>query len=169
MSDVAVWKQQNAVYPLDPPFHPSEQFPELVLSGVDKSNLVYDSVRQLFRLLKYDEDKFETAEWNPLGWLVRPGQTVLIKPNMVRQEKLDNSGEWVQVITHGSVVRAVIDFVYIALKGRGRIQVADLRRAIRIWSCCGSALASMPFKVLIANSYSLKLSSSTCGMSAGKT
>ena len=125
MSDVAVWKQQSAAYPLDPPFHPAEQFPELRLSGIDESNLVYDSVRQLFRLLKYDEANYGTEDWNPLGWLVRPGLTVLIKPNMVRQETLDNRGEWLHVISHGSVVRAVIDFVYIALKGRGRIQVAD--------------------------------------------
>ncbi|MGD0831116.1 MAG: DUF362 domain-containing protein [Terracidiphilus sp.] len=125
MSHVAVWKQADAAYPLEPPFHPAEQYPELRLKGSDVSNQVYESVRQLFLLLKYDYVNYGTANWNPLGWLVKPGQTVLIKPNLVRQDTLNNCGDWQHVITHGSIVRAVIDYVYIALEGHGRIQVAD--------------------------------------------
>jgi uncharacterized protein (DUF362 family) len=95
------------------------------LRGIDISNMAYDAVRQLFHLLNYDDAEFGTQEWNPLGWLVKPGQTVLLKPNLVRQETMDDCGDWQHVITHGSVVRAVIDYVYIALGGHGRIQVAD--------------------------------------------
>jgi len=56
---------------------------------------------------------------------VQPGSCVLLKPNFIKEHRSDRHEEWVQIITHGSVIRAVADYVYIALKGRGRLIVAD--------------------------------------------
>lgn len=111
-------------YPV-PPFHPDTRYPELLFSSTTSgTNPVYQGVRELYRLLKYDTAHHGTPAWNPLGWLIKPGETVFIKPNMIAHKHLEND-DWEHVITHGSVLRAVIDYVYIALGGRGRIIVGD--------------------------------------------
>jgi len=90
----------------------------------DPSNAVYACVRESFRLLQLDIGNFDRPNWNPLKSLVLPGNHVLIKPNWVKEgHHLD--GSWEQIITHGSVIRAVIDYVRLALRGRGRISLAD--------------------------------------------
>jgi uncharacterized protein (DUF362 family) len=112
----------NQVYP-PPPFHPDASFPEFaVLHPRSADNAVDRTVRELFRLLASDAERFDTALWNPLGWLVKPGDVVFIKPNMIAHKHLDTD-EWEYVITHGSVLRAVIDYVYVALRGTGRIVI----------------------------------------------
>ncbi|HNR95037.1 MAG TPA: DUF362 domain-containing protein, partial [Kiritimatiellia bacterium] len=67
-------------YPAEPPFYPSESYPELLMRGRSAQvNAVYDAVRETFHLLGYDASHRGTAAWNPLGWLIRPGETVFIK------------------------------------------------------------------------------------------
>ena len=125
MSDVGILQQKESVYPDFPPFHPPDVFPEAPLNvGIDPRNEVYRSVRELFRLLGYDAGNFGTAGWNPLGWLIHPGETVFLKPNMISHKHRIND-DWDYVITHGSVIRAVADYVYIALQGRGTIIIGD--------------------------------------------
>jgi uncharacterized protein (DUF362 family) len=82
------------------------------------------AVRDLFVKLGFDWNRYGTAEWNPLGWLVMPGETVFIKPNMIAH-KHSHCDDWDYVITHGSVIRAVVDYVYLALQGKGKIQIGD--------------------------------------------
>lgn len=62
-----------------------------------------------------------------ISWkeLVRPGERVLLKPNFIRESHTDRSGEWEQIITHGSVIAAVALEVAKALDGRGTITIAD--------------------------------------------
>ena len=90
-----------------------------------EDNQVYAAVRESFHLLGLDEQGFGTPNWNPLGEVVQPGNRVVIKPNLLAQAHALRPAEWLQVITHGSVIRAVIDYVAIALKGRGEIAVID--------------------------------------------
>lgn len=126
---VAVCRSTSQVYPLAPPFHPPKAYPELcgVQDGnieLDSSNDVYAAVRDSFRLLGLDAAKYGDPTWNPLNEMVTPGNHVLIKPNWVSQgHYLDDS--WEQIITHGAVIRAVIDYVRLALRGEGRISLAD--------------------------------------------
>ncbi len=123
--DVGILRQDTPAYPDLPPFDPPEIFPELAfVPGTDSRNDVYRSVRELFRLLDYDRENFGTPSWNPLGWLIHPGETVFLKPNMISHKHRLND-DWDYVITHGSVIRAVADYVYIALKGKGRIIIGD--------------------------------------------
>src|SRR5439155_182678 len=63
--------------------------------------------------------------WNPLRDIVRSGDTVVLKPNFVREFRETHEGHADCVMTHGSVIRAVLDYVYIGLNGRGRIVIAD--------------------------------------------
>lgn len=123
---VSVVKIQGASYPEQAPFHPSERYPEYPFgrSITKEKNLVYEGVRQSLYLLDYDREHYNTPEWNPLGHIVKPGMKVVIKPNWVRSRHFGN-GDVFSVITHPSVLRAVMDYCWIALKGRGSITLAD--------------------------------------------
>ncbi len=87
-------------------------------------NAAYDAVRETLHLLQLDDEHYGHPDWNPLGELVSPGQLVAIKPNLVMSRHL-RGGNLNCVITHGSVIRAVIDYVCLALRGRGRIVIGD--------------------------------------------
>jgi len=125
---VAIATSPNAAYPATAPFHPPAAYPELVshshLVEIDTTNQVYAAVRESFRQLDLDASSYGTAHWNPLGGLIRPGQRVVIKPNWV-SHCCEHDPSWLQIITHGSVIRAVCDYVQTALKGAGTITIAD--------------------------------------------
>jgi uncharacterized protein (DUF362 family) len=82
-------------------------------------------VREALRLTGLDVEHFGRKEWNPLGGLVHPGDTVVLKPNFIRDFRETHLGHENCLITHGSIIRAVLDYVCIALKRRGRIIIAD--------------------------------------------
>lgn len=50
---------------------------------------------------------------------------MVIKPNMVRDFHEKPSAGTLALITHGSVVRAIVDYVYLALRGEGELVIAD--------------------------------------------
>lgn len=117
-----------AEYDADPPFRPGQAYPELPFSkpGSDgRANPAFETVRQALRLLGCDADNFGTARWNPLAALIRPGDFVLLKPNLVREFRETHGHHADCTVTHGAVIRAVLDYVFRALEGRGRIVIAD--------------------------------------------
>lgn len=127
MSDVAAVRIADARYPQDAPFHPSTAYPEYPFGPAHVAgapNLVYDGVRELLRLLGLDREHFGAAAWNPLGGVVAPGTTVVLKPNFVLSRHT-RGGELFSIVTHPAVLRAVADYCWIALRGSGRIVVAD--------------------------------------------
>lgn len=117
-------------YPGEAPFDPDERYPEYPgpVKGASP-NPAYRAVRDALALLRTDEEHFGTPSWNPLGHIVKPGDRVFIKPNLVTHEfgrKLSGqAGDLFAVITHPSVVRAIADYVAIALRGRGEILIGD--------------------------------------------
>lgn len=123
---VAAVRAKEAVYPDAAPYHPSESFPEYPFGShlSETPNYVYTGVRDLFIQLGYDREGQGKASWNPLGFLIEPGMTVVLKPNFVRSRHYHNKDPY-GMITHPSVLRAIVDFCWIALKGRGRIVIAD--------------------------------------------
>ena len=108
-----------------PPFHPDTPFAELPFTDTSpRANWPYTVMRQLFLSLGFDRERFGTPYWNPLGHLIQPGQTVALKPNFVLS--FNGSGQDVfAVVTHPSILRALVDYVYIALQGAGRLVIAD--------------------------------------------
>jgi uncharacterized protein (DUF362 family) len=109
-----------------PPFHPDTRYPELQFHDTSPTpNWPYALLRQLFYALELDRQHFGTAQWNPLGELIRPGNTVLLKPNFVLSAN-DSGDELFAMVTHPSVLRALVDFSFIALHGQGRIIIADV-------------------------------------------
>jgi uncharacterized protein (DUF362 family) len=124
---VSVYRDRTALrYPVSAPFHPDEAYPEAPFSGFVSAepNSAYRCVREALRVSGMDGVNFGRNHWNPLKDLVRPGDHVFLKPNMIAHKHQLNS-DWEYVITHGSVIRAVVDYVFIALQGRGRITIGD--------------------------------------------
>jgi uncharacterized protein (DUF362 family) len=115
-------------YPSDPSYSPKAVFPEYPFGsdglGGD-ANRAYEGVRDALGLLKLDAENYGQVDWNPLGEMIRPGNTVVLKPNFVRDFRETQAGHDNCLITHGSIIRAALDYVYIALKGKGRIVIAD--------------------------------------------
>lgn len=110
------------------PFSPSTQWPEYPFPSstiVHTPNPAYDGVRGALQLLGLDGGKAGSAGWNPLGDYVRPGDTVVLKPNLVRDFRESSASDADCLITHGAVLRAVADYALIALQGRGRLIIAD--------------------------------------------
>lgn len=117
----------SSFYPRDVPFHPSEKYPEYPFQDIlsELNNTAYSIVRNSLHLLALDESNFGKTSWNPLGDLINPGDYVLLKPNLICESHSSRPNEWEQVITHPSIIRAVLDYVFIALKGKGKVCIAD--------------------------------------------
>jgi len=115
-------------YPSEPPYSPSIAYPEYPFGSetlAQEANHAYEGVRDALHLLQLDEEHYGQRNWNPLGQMIRPGNTVVLKPNFVRDFRETRPGHDDCVVTHGAIIRAVVDYAYIALKGRGRIIIAD--------------------------------------------
>jgi len=117
-------------YPDAAPFHPDQEYPEYPFRGrgaiAEQPNPAYAGIRQLLRLAGLDAGRYGTPQWNPLGTLVRPGDRVLLKPNLVYHRHPGSADGWLAVLTHGSVIRAVLDYVAIALGGSGEVSIGDV-------------------------------------------
>jgi uncharacterized protein (DUF362 family) len=124
---VIIGRTAEARYPLHAPFHPAETYPEYAFGEVEprEANHAYAVVREALRLAELDVGRCGTAAWNPLGEFITPGQFVLLKPNLVKEYHPRDPAGWVYTITHGSIIRAVADYVWKALEGRGRVMIAD--------------------------------------------
>ncbi len=61
----------------------------------------------------------------PFADYINPGETVLVKPNLVKEGHPRDPEGWQWVLTHGSVIRAACDLIWEALDGKGRVLVAD--------------------------------------------
>lgn len=122
---VAVWRGPGE-YPLTAPFNPSVRYPEYEprLDTTQEANPAYEAVREALSLLGLDRRRFGSSEWDPLGEVIRPGETVVIKPNFVLSDHY-RGGNLYSIITHPSIIRAVLDYTYKALRGEGRIIIAD--------------------------------------------
>ena len=123
---VGVVRAEKALYCEQAPFEPAISYRETPWPvQPSRANPAYDGVRRLFRLLGYDATNFGSKTWNPLGWLVKPGETVVLKPNLIKESHPRDPQGWTYVLTHGSFIRAVADYVYIALEGKGKVVVCD--------------------------------------------
>lgn len=127
--NVSVIKKNIIKYPAKKPYNPPSIYPELEnafkeIIEIDCENMIYEMVRESFVKLGYDSDNYGKKNWNPLGWLIKPSEIVFIKPNMI-SEKHRLNNDWEYVITHGSVIRAVLDYVFLAMNGRGRVIIGD--------------------------------------------
>jgi uncharacterized protein (DUF362 family) len=90
-------------------------------------NPVYDAVARALAALGLGGAEFGSPRWNPLGELVRPGGSVVLKPNFIRHWNPGPAPACTvaSVITHGAVVRALADLAFRAVGERGRVTLAE--------------------------------------------
>ena len=111
---------------LDECCSPSEIYPEYRFNHTtSKKNSVYKAIRDMFLRCEYDISNYNSFKWNPLGCFIQPNQTVLIKPNMVFHYNRCEDENIYSIITHPAILRCVIDYIYIALQGQGKIIIGD--------------------------------------------
>jgi uncharacterized protein (DUF362 family) len=123
---VIAWRGQGGEYSAQAPFSPCQSYPEYTFGDTaSEPNPAYEAVRGCFHTADLDGAHFGSAEWNPLAELIHSGETVLLKPNMVHQRHPRDPQGWHYVITHGSIVRAVADYVWKAVGPKGKIILAD--------------------------------------------
>lgn len=95
------------------PYSPHEAYPEFPSLPVGAAlNPVFGLVRRVLEDLGLDAAHFGTAEWNPLGDLVKPGGKIVVKPNWVLHRNM-GAGGMDCMITHPSVLRAVLEYVFL--------------------------------------------------------
>lgn len=125
-SKVVIVKGDSYDYCRESPFRPSKKYPETPYDELSHgNNEIYSMVRTGFRLMEYDIEHYGTKDWNPLGQFISPGNTVVLKPNMVMDENHIKENGTDCLYTQPSVVAAVLDYVVIALHGKGKIIVGD--------------------------------------------
>src|SRR5437867_4201578 len=124
IENIAVYRDAGR-YSDIPPYHPTEAYHEYVFgsSALGPDNPAYAAVRGALGLLF--PHGLGTANWNPLSELVKPGDTVILKPNLICDFHETRGDDVVSMLTHGSVIRAVLDYVAIALQGQWRVVIAD--------------------------------------------
>jgi len=110
-------------YPKISPFDASNQYPEFPTCCNNETNNVYDMVRQTLIHLEMDKENMGTEKWSPFREIVNPGNTVVIKPNLITSTVDPNIQNC--TTTHPSVIRPIIDYCWKALEGQGRIVVGD--------------------------------------------
>lgn len=108
-------------------FSPSICYPEYKFPNeISKSeNMVYNMIRECLYQMGLDKENFGKNNWNPLKEVITPGDVVLLKPNMVLDENEIPENGMDCLITHPSLVRAMLDYVALALNGSGSIIVGD--------------------------------------------
>lgn len=123
MANIYIEKRDKCRYPRNNnSFNPSIAYPEYQMGEISKEeNSVYDMVRSSLYGFGLDIDHFGQKEWNPLGSYINKGDSVLVKPNMVKHYESTEQNEC--TLTHPSVVRAIIDYCLIA--GAGEIILGD--------------------------------------------
>ena len=115
---------------LAPPFHPGAAYPELApllgaRCGEAPPNTVYAAARAALAALGLDAEHFGSASWNPLGALVARGGRVVLKPNFIRHWNPTPGATHESVVTHGAVIRALLDYATLAVGPDGSVALAE--------------------------------------------
>lgn len=125
---IAVVSEANVVYPAGDDFYsPSGRYPEYRHGAPAATpNAVYGLVRRVLFNAGMDAANFGTADWNPFRDSVRPGSTVFVLCNFVYHRRPTESPEAFQAkCIHGSVLRALIDYLLLAVGPTGRVRFGN--------------------------------------------
>jgi len=108
-------------------FSPDQPFPEYRWGHLAaKPNGVYAAVRNCLAAAGLDAGNFGKPAWNPLRKYISPGQNVFLLCNFVKHNDQRVSDEaFFAKCTHGSVLRPLIDYVLLALEGRGSVRFGN--------------------------------------------
>ena len=130
MSRVGLARTSASYSGLAAPWGPGKAYPELAAllgdqATVGAPNHVYAAVRAALRGCGLDAERFGTQEWNPLGALVARGTRIVLKPNFIRHWNPVPEASVESVITHGAVVRTMVDYALLATGLEGSVAIAE--------------------------------------------
>jgi len=128
---------EQLMYPTGNDFYsPDTRYPEYRFGAIAaQPNRVYAAVRECFAQAGFDREHFGTGDWNPLGRFVKRGQRVFVLCNFVQHRRPNETAEaFVAKCTHGSVVRAVIDYLLIAVGPTGQVRFGNAPVQSCSWS-----------------------------------
>ena len=126
--DAALLVDRSLAYPDSAAsFSPDTHYPEYPFSSTSSfANPVYEGVRNLLAASGLDEKRRGTASWNPLGCYIAAGDSVFVLCNFVYHRKSrEHLSDFQAKCVHGSVLRAVIDYVLIAVGPKGNVSFGN--------------------------------------------
>ena len=128
---VSVNIDETMDYCYEAPFDPPIAYEELMSwqkKNLNESNKVYAHVRRCMENMGFDKSNIGGKNWNPLSDVISQGDTVVIKPNLVMHHN-KGKDDIRAVVTHASMIRPVLDYVFLALNGTGKVIVGDAPQA----------------------------------------
>jgi uncharacterized protein (DUF362 family) len=120
----SIISRQGVSYPEpDDFFSPRTRFPEYQFEHVGtKPNVVYEMVREALTQAGLDAGNFGTPRWNPLREFIPPGSSVFVLCNFVYHRRPNETvASFHGKCVHASVLRAVLDYVLLAVGRGGRV------------------------------------------------
>jgi len=139
ISFVCIRYNEDISYPLGKSYSPDRIYPEYPFESLPLGqNHVYDLVRQCLVDSGADSEHYGSRNWNPLGQWINKGDRVFILPNLVAHRRpFESISDFHGKCTHGSVLRAVIDYTLIATGnpaliafGNAPLQECDYERGV---------------------------------------
>ncbi|MEJ2133179.1 MAG: hypothetical protein P8Y95_16505, partial [Gammaproteobacteria bacterium] len=108
-------------------YSPSERYPEYPFPAIaERPNDVYAHLRRTLLQLELDKARIGTPEWNPLGDFISRGSSVFVLCNFVYHRRArESAAKFAAKCIHGSVLRALCDYVLIAVGPEGRVQFGN--------------------------------------------
>jgi hypothetical protein len=136
MAELSIIADKNLNYPQGAYFSPSEKFPEYRYSDIaTEPNPIYRAVRRCFAQAGLDRDRYGKPGWNPLGTWIQPGQRVFVLCNFVYHRRFDETIEsFAAKCTQGAVLRALLDYVLIAVGKSGSVSFGNAPVQSCSWS-----------------------------------
>ena len=133
---VSVLQNHELSYPTSEDFFsPDKKYPEYPFDSISVSpNKIYHAVRECFRQSGLDAKNYGNPDWNPLGLYIKRGQSIFVLCNFVyHRRKLESKENFFSKCTHASVIRAIIDYIFIAVGKKGRIRFGNAPLQSCIW------------------------------------
>lgn len=92
--------------------------------GYKDEDLIYKNVEKVIFDMGLDVDNYGTPSWNPFSEIIKEGDNVVIKPNLVLHVN-GPSNDIDAVVCHAAMMRPVVDYALKALNGTGKLVIAD--------------------------------------------
>jgi hypothetical protein len=127
-SILSIIQRANLTYPDSTDFFsPSDKYPEYPYEKIaQQPNLVYRTVRDCLAQSGLDSERYGTSKWNPLGEIILEGSKVFVLCNFVYHRRVGESQpQFFAKCSHGSVLRALIDYLLIAVGSEGTIRFGN--------------------------------------------
>lgn len=125
---ISIIQDSNINYPSDDyDFSPDEPFPEYQFQHIsNEPNKVYKAVRDCLAQAGLDKNNYGTPLWNPFRDTIFTRSNVFVLCNFVYNKRVnEKQNDFFAKCTHGSVLRAVLDYVLIAVGKSGKVRFGN--------------------------------------------